>query len=136
MTDVTIEAGDRVHARKETPEGVIPLEFEVTAVTAGVVSGSPLGDLDPADGWSLEVTWKADPGLPETLSDLAAWTIYSPTAPIRILGPIDGVWRVNAGPTLDPHAVLAWQQWADYTPPDPDEITVPDDHPDTPRRED
>lgn len=116
MPPFVIEEGDTVQARKHTPQGVIPLEFTVTTITEGIIGGSPLGDLDPEDGWTFEIVRKLDPGLPATLSDLAVWTIYDPVEPIRTVGPTGGVWSLPGGGTLDPSIVLAWMPWADLPP--------------------
>jgi len=111
--NITVEIGDRVHARKETPQGVIPLEFTVATVAGGVVGGSPLGDLDPADGWRFELLQKADPGLPSVLSDLAVVTTFSPSERVRVVGPVGGVWQTPDGVRVDPASVLAWEPWTD-----------------------
>lgn len=129
-----IDSGDRVAARKETPQGVIPLEFTVTEVgEGGVLGGSPLGALDPADGWTFELLGKDDPELPDTLSDLAVWTIHDRATPVRCIGPVDGIFRTAVGGLVVPPAtVLGWIPWEDYTPPPAPVITVPVDHPDVP----
>lgn len=129
--EFVIEVGDTVSARKETPQGIIPLEYVVTGLSHGV-HGSPLGPLTEADGWSFEVIRKGDPGLPQTLSDLAAWTVFDRTKPIRIIGPVDGVWQIPGGARVNSESVLGWMPWADYTPPPPPPIVVPTDHPDIP----
>lgn len=126
--------GDTVQGRLVTEKGVIPLEFVVTEIKAGgVVAGSPLGDLDPADGWQFELVARDDPEWPDTLSDLAVWTIHDRTTPVRAAGPFDGCWRtVDRGQVILPETVLGWIPWHDYTPPPPEVIEVPVDHPDIP----
>ena len=110
-----IVAGDRVQARKSSGEDIAVMEFTVTEVTDGVYAGSPLGPIDEADGWTFELIKKGNPALPETLSDLAAWTVNNPGEVIRIVGPIAGIWQTPEGLRIDPTSVLDWVYWADLT---------------------
>ena len=112
MTPI-IEPGDRVQARKTVDGDVAATEFTVLTIDGGVVTGSPVGPLDEADGWTFELTRKGDPGLPTTLSDLAVWTIQERTEPTRVVGPVAGIWQTPQGQRIDPADVLAWEPWVD-----------------------
>ena len=119
-----IVAGDQVQARKETPQGVIPLDFTATAVEDGVISGSPLGPLDPADGWTFELVRKGDPGLPNTLTDMVMWIESQRAFPIHVVGPVGGNFLTPQGERIDPATVLAWVPYGEYEPPEPDPVDV------------
>lgn len=110
----TVEAGDFIQARKETPNGIISLEFTVTEVDDSGVSGSQLGDLEESEGWSFEVITKGDPHLPTTLSDLAIVLQFSPSSVVRAVGPLNGSWISSEGHRIPVESVLAWEPWADY----------------------
>lgn len=126
--NITIEVGDTVHARRTTEQGTVVAEFVVTGVTAGSLSGSPLGDLSESDGWTFELGRKGDAGLPTDIAILAAVTIHDRSQVVKIIGPDEGIWRDASGNRVYPENVLAWMPWADYTPAlgdsDPDVTTV------------
>ncbi len=115
--NLVIEVGDLVHARNSTEQGTVVAEFTVASIDAQKVGGGPLGELAYADGWTFELCRKGNPGLPETLAIVAAWMVQDRSAPLKIIGPDEGIWRDTNGNRVYPTDVLAWMPWGEYVPP-------------------
>lgn len=110
--DFEIREGDRVQARMTDGDNVVMVsEFTVTGTDGGVVTGSPIGPL--GDGWSIELIRRGDPLLPTTPSELAVWLVEDQTTPVRVIGPLSGVWQTAQGRRIDPADVLHWEAWQD-----------------------
>lgn len=91
------------------PEGepdVVVSEFTVTALTGDVVTGSPLGVLDGADGWSFEVIRQAPIVLPQSVrttitANLTDGTVVTLTGKGR-------VWMNDDGDLIDPDSIRSF----------------------------
>jgi len=114
--EFTIVVGDRVQARKSAGDDVATTEFTVTAIEGGAFDGSPLGALDPAEGWTVELIRRGDPSMPEGMADIAVWLVQERTEPCHVLGAPGFGWRTVDGRPIDPADVLHWEPWVEPTP--------------------
>lgn len=112
--DIVIEAGDRIQARKvvvtddDRPDQIIPVEFDVTGITDGVVEGCVLGPCDPVEGWTFDIIRKAVLNLPAGLSEIDAILLTHMSSPTLLTGKGE-VWRNDRGEQVDTSLILAWE---------------------------
>lgn len=115
--EFTIAVGDRVQARKSAGDDVATTEFTVTGIEGGAYDGSPLGPVETADGWSVELIRRGDPAMPTTMADIAVWLVENRTEPCRVFGGPAFGWQTPQGRRIDPADVLHWEAWReDLTP--------------------
>ncbi len=111
-----IAVGDRVQARKSANDDVATTEFTVTAIQGGAFAGSPLGALNTADGWTVELIRRGDPAMPDTMADIAVWLVENRTEPCHVFGSPAFGWRTADGRSIDPADVLHWEPWVEPEP--------------------
>lgn len=106
---VVIEPGDFVQARKGGDGDVAVLEFHVTSHEDGVLTGSLLGPLAEADGWTFELISKGEIALPTSLTKITAWTRENRTEAVALVGPVGGMWLDERGVGYSSAQILAWE---------------------------
>lgn len=129
-----IRVGDKVQARLVNGDDIaVVSEFVVQEINGDTIVGCPIGNIGPE--WIVELIRRGEVTLPETLSDLAAWLVTSPSQPTRIVGPIAGTWQTSQGVKVDPADVLEWMPWAELPPEEleqPEVVVTPEETVDLP----
>lgn len=108
-----IETGDRVQARKITPQegqpdDVAVSEFTVTAIDGTKFTGSPLGVVDTTKGWTVELARKAVENLhlPATVAKILAHLHTG--FDVVLIGEGD-LWRNPEGKRVQIDQILSWE---------------------------
>lgn len=105
-----IETGDRVQARKGELPSITVSEFDVTGIAGSIYSGASIGDIDTANGWTVELIRKAltNLHLPETVAEIQVTVQTDPSTPRILIGKGD-VWRDELGVQVPVDQIIAWQ---------------------------